>query len=271
MTAAVGYHSFNFDAAGRSRIVLRKGSGPAVVVIHELPGPTPQVLGFGDRVAAAGFTAVLPVLFGVPGKPVSRSYLLEEFARVCVSREFYCLSRNRASPVTNWLRALCRHVHAECHGPGVGVVGMCFTGGFALALAADPSVLAPVMSQPSLPLGLSASHRSALGVAPEELERVRARLAGGGRVLGLRFSEDGFCPRARFERLRRELGEGFEAVEIDSAPGNAAGIDPKAHSVLTMELVDSPEHPTRQALDRVLDFLCERLCDPPLGGVRRPV
>ncbi|HKJ09463.1 MAG TPA: dienelactone hydrolase family protein [Gammaproteobacteria bacterium] len=262
---AVGYDSFSFDVAGRSRPVLRKGDGPAVVVIHELPGPTPEVLSFGDRVAKAGFTAVLPVLFGVPGRPVSRPYLLGEFARVCISREFLCLSRNRASPVTNWLRALCRHAHAECHGPGVGVVGMCFTGGFALALAAEPSVLAPVLSQPSLPLGITASHRSALGVSVEDLERIRDRMAGGSRVLGLRFSEDRFCPRARFERLRRELGEGFEAVEIDSAAGNAAGIDPRAHSVLTMDLVDSPEHPTRQALDRVIEFLRERLREDPAG------
>ena len=260
---AVGYDSFSSEVAGRSRPGLGKGDGPAGVVIHELPGPTPEVLSFGDRVAKAGFTAVLPVLFGVPGRPASRSYLLGEFARVCISREFRCLSRNRASPVTNWLRALCRHVHAECHGPGVGVVGMCFTGVFALALAAEPAVLAPVLSQPSLPLGITASHRAALGVEAGDRATIKTRVADGSRLLGLRFSEDRFCPRARFERLRRELGEGFEAVEIDSAAGNAAGIDPGAHSVLTMDLVDSPEHPTRQALDRVIDFLRERLCEDP--------
>ncbi|MGA7800157.1 MAG: dienelactone hydrolase family protein [Gammaproteobacteria bacterium] len=251
--------SFVFEYAGRARRVLRQGSGAAVIVMHELPGPTPQVLAFADRLAGAGFTAVLPVLFGVPGKPLSRAYLAGEFARVCVSREFHCLRRNRSSPVTDWLRALCTHMHAECGGPGVGVVGMCLTGGFALALAADPSVLAPVMAQPSLPLGITASHRAALGVSPQELAAVRARVAGGARLLGLRFSQDRLCPRARFERLRRELGEGFESVEIDSSPGNRDGIDATAHSVLTMDLVDRPGHPTHDALERVLAFLRERL------------
>lgn len=250
-----GFHISTFTHAGRSRAVLRKGRGPAVIVLHELPGPTPRVVAFAERLANAGFTAILPVLFGVPGKPLSRPYLLGEFVRICISREFYCLACNRSSPVTCWIRALCRYAHTQCGARGVGVVGMCLTGGFALALAADPSVIAPVMSQPSLPFGLTATRRSALGLSPGQLEAVKARANAGTRVLGLRFSEDRLCPRARFQRLQCELGDAFEAVEIDSSPGNAHAISPNAHSVLATDLVDRPGHPTRNALDRLLCFL----------------
>ena len=250
---------FAFTHGGRTREVLYEGAGPPVVVIHELPGPTPQVLAFVREVAGAGFTAVMPVLFGTPGRPFAPAYLVREFAGVCIRREIRCLSRRRSSPVSDWLRALCRQVQARWQSPGVGVVGMCLTGGFALALAADPAVLAPVLSQPSLPLGLTAGHRRALGVSDAELGAVRQRASQGYRVLGLRFSADRWCPKARFDTLRRELGEGFEAVEIDSAPGNPWHIPARAHSVLTLDRVAQPGHPTDDALRRVLEFLRERL------------
>lgn len=86
-------------------------------------------------------------------------------------------------------------------------------------------------------------------------ERTRQGLC----VLGLRFGHDMGSPAQRFQTLRRELGAGFEAIEIDSSPGNPHGIGTRAHSVLTVELVDEPGHPTRAALDRVMTFLDERL------------
>jgi dienelactone hydrolase len=169
------------------------------------------------------------------------------------------LAADASSPITDWLRALCRRAHAECGGRGVGALGMCLTGNFALALMVDPSVRAPVLSQPSLPLPLGAARRAGLHLAPADLERVRERAAGGCGVLGLRFTHDPLCPAERFARLRRELGAGFEAIEIDSGPGNPHGIRRVAHSVLTEDLVDETGHPTRQALDRVLGFFRERL------------
>ena len=36
-----------------TRPTYRKGSGPGVVVIHEVPGLTPKVIGFGEEVVAA--------------------------------------------------------------------------------------------------------------------------------------------------------------------------------------------------------------------------
>jgi len=239
--------------------VYRRGSGPGVIVIHEVPGITPEVARFARWVADDGFTVFMPHLFGTPGKPFSTPYVLAQLARACVSREFAVLARRGSSPVTDWLRALCRHAHGVCGGPGVGALGMCITGNFALALMVDESVMAPVLSQPSLPLPVSASHRSALHLSDADLAVVKRRAQAGCGVLGLRFSHDFMCPRARFVRLREELGSGFEAIEIDSGPGNPSGIPKKAHSVLTQDLVDEAGHPTRAALERVLGMFRERL------------
>lgn len=259
MTPLPGFDSFPFAHAGAERTVYRRGLGPAVVVIHEIPGITPQVAAFGSRVADAGFTAYLPHLFGTPGKPLSMPYIACEIARACISREFAVLAAHRSSPITDWLRALCRHVHAEHGGPGVGAIGMCLTGNFALALMVDAPVMAPVLSQPSLPFPLGADRRAGLHVSDAELAVVKQRAAAGCGVLGLRFTEDPAVPAERFDALRRELGSGFEAIEIDSSPGNAFGIPRTAHSVVTTDLVDREGHPTRAALDRVLGFFRERL------------
>jgi dienelactone hydrolase len=186
-------------------------------------------------------------------------YVLGEMARACVSREFSVLARNESSPITDWLRALCRQAHAECGGPGVGAIGMCLTGNFALALMVDEAVMAPVLSQPSLPFPVSASHRAALHVSPAALDVIRRRAGAGCGVLGLRFTGDPLCPAERFATLRRELGDGFEAIEVDSTPGNPHGIGRMAHSVVTTDLVDAAGHPTREALERVLGFFRERL------------
>ena len=136
---------------------------------------------------------------------------------------------------------------------------MCLTGNFALALMVDESVMAPVLSQPSLPFPVSKSHRAALHFSDEDHAAVKKRTAQGCSVLGLRFTHDPLCPGDRFETLRRELGEGFEGIEIDSSPGNPHGISRIAHSVVTKNLVDEAGHPTRQALDRVLGLFHERL------------
>lgn len=252
-------HRFTFRFGGSERDVYRGGLGPAVVIMHEVPGLTPEVLRFAGYVRDAGFTIYLPHLFGVLGKPFSLGYAVRELVAACISREFHVLARNEASPVTQWLRALCREAHRECGGPGVGAVGMCLTGNFALAMMIDPAVQAPVLSQPSLPFPITNSHRRALHLAPADLAVVKERVHRGCPVLGLRFTADALCPAERFARLREELGEAFEAIEIDSTPGNPHGIPKRAHSVLTLDLVDRQGHPTRAALDRVLAFLRERL------------
>jgi dienelactone hydrolase len=249
----------SFEAGGKRRDVYRIGSGPAVIVIAEIPGITPLVAQFGRRVAAAGCTAVLPVLFGDPGREPSMAYTLQSITPACISREFSCFALKKTSPVTVWLRKLAAHEHERCGGPGVGVVGMCFTGGFALAMMVDDVVLAPVLSQPSLPFPVSKKHRADIGITDADLARVKERTAAGTCLLGLRFTNDPFCFEERFATLRRELGDKFIAVEIDSAPGNPNGHSKQAHSVLTEHLVDEPGTPTRAALDQTLTFFREKL------------
>ena len=259
MTDAVpGFTVTTFAHGGREHEVFWAGTGPAVIVIHELPGLHPGVTAFGQRLVDAGFTVYLPSLFGRPGAPFAGREMLRTGLRVCVSREFVLLA-DRTSPVATWLRALAAKAHAECGGPGVGAVGMCFTGGFALAMAVEPAVLAPVLSQPAMPGPVSARLRAAIGLDAADLASVKERTRDGLCVLGLRFTADKGSPAQRFETLRRELGEAFEGIEINSWPGNPDGIPARAHSVLTIDLVDQEGHPTRAALDRVMAFLAEQL------------
>jgi dienelactone hydrolase len=254
-----GFEEFPFTHGGETRTTYRRGSGPGVVVMHEIPGITPQVAEFSRQVADDGFTVYMPHMFGTPGKPLSIPYALGQMARACVSREFKVFAKRESSPITDWLRALCRHAHAECGGPGVGAIGMCLTGNFALSLMVDPSVMAPVLSQPSLPFPITASHRAAIHLSDSDLQVVKRRAGEGCGVLGLRFTADPMCPRERFETLRQQLGRGFEGIEIDSRSGNPHGISRTAHSVVTTDLVDEEGHPTRQALDRVLALFRQRL------------
>ncbi len=244
---------------GRTRDVYRTGTGPAVVVIHEVPGITPLVAAFARRVAERGMTAVLPDLLGTPGRPVTIPYALSSMARACVSKEFTLLALDKTSPIVGYLRELAAHEHRSCGGVGVGAVGMCLTGGFALAMCVEPSVVAPVMSQPSLPLPTNSEHRRALGLSDDDFAVVRRRTTEDLCVMGLRFSGDKKSPAERFTRFRETLGDRFIGVEIDSSPGNPWGYKKSAHSVLTEDYSDDATSPTRRALEDVLDFFSTRL------------
>ncbi|MCU1452561.1 MAG: Dienelactone hydrolase [Acidimicrobiales bacterium] len=260
MSTLDGFSEGTFEHDGTSRTVFRRGEGPAVIIIEEVPGITPLVAAFARRVADLGCTAVMPSLFGTPGKEPSALYALQTAAGACVSREFTMFVRGRASPITVWLRALAHHEHEACGGPGVGAVGMCLTGGFALAMMVDETVLAPVLSQPSLPVALTKAHRRDLGISDADLARIKERCATEDLcVLGLRFTGDKLAPAERFVRLREELGDAFVGVEIDSSPGNPSGHPKAAHSVLTEHLIDEPGQPTRDALDQVLDLFRSKL------------
>jgi dienelactone hydrolase len=254
-----GFERVPFGALGATRDVWWNGEGPAVLVISELPGITPEVVAFARRVAARGMTVALPHLFGEDGRAPTTAYLLRSLATVCVSREFTVMATGRSSPIVTWLRALATLAHDRCAGPGVGVVGMCFTGGFALAMMADAPIVAPVLSQPSLPFAIGSRRAADLGCSAAELAAVKAKIDDGAQVLGLRFTGDPAVKPARFETLRRELGDGFVAVELDSAPGNPYGHRKGAHSVLTEDLIDREGSPTFAALHQVLDFLATRL------------
>ena len=231
-----------------------------------MPGLHPLVVRFADRVAAAGMTVYVPSLFGQPGRAVSNGYASWEILKgVCIRREFTAWATDRSSPIVDWLRALAREAHEACGGAGVGAVGMCFTGGFALAMMTEPVVVAPVMSQPSLPLGVGpggAKRRAALDASSEEIACVRGRLnAEDLRLMALRFRGDPLVPAERFDTLRQTFGDRLEAIELDPADAaTPAGNNMAPHSVLTVHLDDTdPEGPTRQAERRVIEFLAKRV------------
>lgn len=232
-----GEHTFE----GVTHPTYRKGSGPGVIVIHEIPGLTPAVIGFAQEVVDAGFTVVLPHLFGEPEAPANLANTAKVIPRVCVSSEFTKLATGVTTPVAGWLRSLARQLHEELGGPGVGALGMCFTGGFALAMMVDTSVAAPVLAQPSSPFAVGRRRSEDVNLSPADLAAVKERAAAGCQVLGLRYAQDPAVGR-RFERLTRELGDAFLKVEF---PG-------RKHSTLT-------EHRQQEGVDRVLAFFEEKL------------
>lgn len=248
-----------FEHVGVRHEVLRRGSGHGVVVIPEFPGATPAVMAFADRLVDAGFRVAVASIVGEPGRPMSAGYIARSASTLCISREMRAFQRRADRPITAWLRGLARDLHAECGGPGVGVVGMCFSGGFALAAAATDEVLAPVISQPALPLPIGGGSAS-LGLSAREEDAIRHRIDHGGLcALGLRFTEDAKVPEERFAALERMFAEGWRAFEIDSSPGNAHGIPESAHSVLTDPSVEVAGHPTADAMAATVAFLRERL------------
>jgi dienelactone hydrolase len=248
---------------GQTRDVYLRGKGPAVIVMSEIPGITPAVASFSRRVADAGFSVLMPQLFGTPMRDLSASTMMSAFTSICISREFRVLAANRSSPIVDWLRGLAKIAHERHGGKGVAAIGMCITGNFGLAMMLDAPVIASVLSQPSLPLGVGKKAREGLHASPAELAAAREKIAQGrGRVLGLRFEGDPWCKKERFDRLRAELGEGFEAIELADEHANPDGPKP-VHSVLTNHLIDEQGQPTRAALDRTIAFLREVLVAEP--------
>jgi dienelactone hydrolase len=239
-----GWEVGEFTAAGLTRPTYRRGEGPGVIVIHEIPGITPLVTKFADEVVDRGFTVVMPSLVGTPGKEPSNVYAVQQMAKVCIAREFTSFALNQTSPIIAWLRALARNLHQEVGGPGVGAVGMCFSGGFALGMMVDDIMLAPVLSQPSMPLPIGKTRGADLNLSPDDAAAIAERAAGGCQVLGLRFAGDKLVGD-RFSSLRELLGDAFIAVEL---PSNKAS----DHSVLTEQRDDD-------SVVRVLDFFVEKL------------
>ena len=245
-----------------TKVVHVAGTGPAVIVMTEMPGISPHVARFSRWVRDAGFTVYMPSLFGRDGAVPNVEEGVAVFQRACVSAEFRAFAANKSSPVTQWLRSLARLAHGECGGPGVGAIGMCFTGNFALTMMLEPAMLAPVLAQPTLPLDDPAG----LEIAPEELTAVRARLEREDlTVMAYRFEGDRFCRAERFAAYSEALGDRFigrvlpdSAANPDTAPF-FKDVVVSPHSVVTAHLIDEAGQPTIAARDEILSFFADRL------------
>ncbi|MEU0795074.1 dienelactone hydrolase family protein [Amycolatopsis sp. NPDC005961] len=250
------------DIGGVGKTVYVGGSGPAVVLMPEMPGISPDVVRLARWIRDAGFTVYLPSLFGVDGAFPTVADGEKVVRRACVSAEFRAFAGGGTSPITVWLRGLARTAMAECGGPGVGAIGLCFTGNFALTMTLEPAVIAPVVNHPSLPLDDAAG----LEISDEDAAMVRERVERDGlKVLAYRFDNDRWCTGRRFAAYRALLGDAFDGRVI---PGETANPAPPPffrdvvgcpHSVVTAHLIDQHGHPTLRARDEILDFLAERL------------
>ena len=239
-----GWDQSPFTHEGVTHPTWRKGTGPVVIVVHEIPGVTPKVIEFAERVVNEGFTVVMPLLVGEVGRGPSGAYIAQSMAKICISREFTTMAMRKTSPIISWLRALAQQLHAEVGGIGVGAVGMCFSGGFALGMMVDDIMVAPVLSQPSLPFAIGGSRGADLNLSESDQARLVERAQAGCQVLGLRYTGDKLVG-TRFATLRKLLGEAFIAVEF-------ASTSKQDHSVLTEQI--QPE-----AIERVLQFLHDKL------------
>lgn len=241
---------------GKTRRVHVAGTGPAVIVMAEMPGISPYVARFARWVRDAGLTVYMPSLFGVDGVLPGNGKAMVTLARACIGKEFRAFASNASSPVTQWLRALAAQAHRECGGKGVGAIGMCFTSNFALSMMLEKAVIAPVLSQPSLPM----HNPAGLAIAPEELAAVKARMeAEDLTVLAYRFAGDSFCRAERFAAYEKALGDRFIGKVLPDTAANPDAPLKTPHSVVTLHLIDEAGQPTVQARDEILAFFRARL------------
>ncbi|GAB4395557.1 MAG: dienelactone hydrolase family protein [Microscillaceae bacterium] len=235
--------------------VYFRGEGPPVIVMHELPGMVPECLAFAERLEEAGFRVYLPLFFGKPGQNPA---FIVPFLTVCIRREFSIFARKQTSPVVNWLRSLCQRLYAEHGGKGVGAIGMCMTGGFAIPMMVEPSLVAPVLSQPATPPNLGKSYQTAFGCSDEDLAHAHHRVKTENiPIKAYRFSQDKLVPRARMEAYQAYFGEYFQYQELDCARQKPYGKG--CHSVFTLDYVDEPGHPTHEALQDLIEYLKKQL------------
>lgn len=247
-------------------------ASPAILLMHELPGMTEGCLKFANLLVNNGFTVYLPLLFGKAGESSAVTAIvansLINTSRICIGREFYALKERKSSPITNWLRALCRLLYSKPEHQdfrGIGAMGMCLTGGFVLSLMVDEVVMAPVASQPSLPFGFTDSQRKALGISPEELVKAKER-AKETSLLALRFEEDRICPQERFETLNNEFKNSVKFKIISAKTRKRDGIRPSPHAIFTLDFADNQGNPypcTQEAFNQLIEFFRERLLIAP--------
>jgi dienelactone hydrolase len=235
-----------------SHDIYQRGEGPPIVLIQELPGIGTETLRLADRLIDGGFEVVLPHLFG----PLEKTNMVGNLARVfCMRREFRLFESNKSSPVVDWLKALCEDIRVSRGVRGVGVIGMCLTGNFAISLMGDDSVLAAVASQPSLPI----HKQGALHMSEQEVAATKSGIEQSVPMHAFRFAGDKMCSAEKFDAIAGEFNtDGQERVKLTTLPGNG-------HAVFTRDFVDEEGHPTRQALDNILDYFKTQLAPTTIG------
>lgn len=250
------HRELTFEEA--TKTVHVAGDGPAVIVMAEMPGISPHVARFARWVRDAGFSVYMPSLFGRDGAVAEAVAGASVWQKVCISAEFRVFGSGESSPVTSWLMALARFAHSERGGRGVGAIGMCLTGNFALTMLLEPAVIASVMSQPALPM----DEPGGLEISSDELKTIRDRLEDEDlEVLAYRFEGDPVCRAERFAAYAEALGSRFIGRAIpdgagkqDDLPSFSSEYVHQPHSVVTVNLIDEQGQPTARARDEIIHF-----------------
>ncbi len=240
--------TFSSDAMGGEPAefdIYEKGEGPVIVILQELPGIESETIKFADKIAAAGFRVVMPHLFG----PLGKFAILQNVARLfCIRREINIFARKQTSPIVEWLKALCRDARQRYQVEGVGVIGMCLTGNFAISLMADDSVLASVASQPSLPM----FSQKSLHMSDGDVSQISGRLDEHGPMLSYRFEGDKLCTAEKFGAIDAAFNQDKERIKLTTVPGNK-------HAMLTAHFIHEEGSPTQKALDEIITYFSGKL------------
>lgn len=239
---------FSSDAMGGDSVefdIYEKGEGPVIIILQELPGIDKDTIKFADKMVASGFRVVMPHLFGPLGKFAIVGNLVRLF---CIRREFNIFARNQTSPIVDWLKALCRDAQQRYDVKGVGVIGMCLTGNFAISLMADDSVLASVASQPSMPV----FSQSSLHMSDQDISKISDRLDEHGPMLAYRFAGDKLCTAAKFDAINGAFNRDKERIKLTTVPGNK-------HAMLTAHFINEEGSSTQKALGEIVAYFSKKL------------
>lgn len=220
--------------------VYERGEGKVCVIIQELPGIGLETLRLADTFVERGYKVVLPHLFGPIGKTSVAGNLFRVF---CMRKEFSVFSKNKTSPIVDWMKALCKKVKEDNGVNGVAVIGMCLTGNFAISLMAEDAVLAGFASQPAMPF----QTQNALHMSEDDVTKIKTKLDAVGPMHCGRFEKDKLCAAQKFDLIKRKFNDGKERIVLHELPG-------KGHSILTLDFVDDAGHPTKQALEEVMQY-----------------
>lgn len=262
---SLGFGNYPFDDGNHRHLVFDKGTGRAVIVMHELPGLSDAAVRFADRLVAEGFHVHLPLLFGdakvsAPGSNFVR-------LRLCINKEFSCLRANVSAPICDWLRGLAREVGKSAKNERVGVIGMCLTGAFVIPMVLEAAVVVGVISQPSIPFSFRYRYlKSGKGPWMEEVNVSEADFEAAVQraqrdnipLMVQRFQDDRLCPPQRVAKIAERFGSQATVFHFASSAWN--GDSP--HALLTEEYdkeSDDAKNPTRIALKQVIAFLKSNL------------
>jgi len=236
MSAAENALEYSFSHAGATRTVHRLPPSAAnarkrgVILMHELPGLTDPAADFGVAMMKEGFDVHMPLFFGkyrqwTLGK---RNPLPGVLRMLCIRREFTALAANQPSAITDWVRALARHVSATHEGEKVGVIGMCMSGGWVFSLALDFSVGAAIAGHTAMPFRTKDANQDELG---DTQETVRKALKSGTPILASLFEGDWRSPKTRRVSLVQVYADANEGALRTDTYSKGDGCGKSEHSV----------------------------------------